>query len=150
MQILPPKLTELIEAFGALPGVGPRTAERYAYFLVRHDGSTSQKLAKSLQELHGGIGYCKKTFALVPAGQAVSDLYSDPRRDKKVVAVVAEPFDIVALEKTGQFSATYHVVGGHGSKIEGVGQEQLHIADLVKRIDEDEVDEVIHATNASD
>ena len=149
MQILPPKLIDLIEAFGALPGVGPRTAERYAYYLVRHDTASSQKLSQALTELHSGIGYCKKTFALVPAGQDISDLYSDPRRDKKVIAVVAEPFDIVALEKTGQFSGTYHVLGGLVSPIDGVGPEQLHIAELVKRIDEDKVKEIILATNAS-
>lgn len=149
MQILPPKLTELIDAFGALPGVGPRTAERYAYYLVRHDTSSSHKLAQTLSDLHGGIGYCKKTFALVPADQELSDLYTDPRRDKQTIAVVAEPFDLVALEKTGQFSGTYHVLGGLVSPIDGVGPEQLHIAELVKRIDEDKVKEIILATNAS-
>ena len=92
MQLLPPALADLVEAFGLLPGVGPRTAERYAYYLVRHTSDTPQKLAAALEEIKGGIGYCEKTFALVPAGQSVSDLYSDPRRDKTLVAVVAEPF----------------------------------------------------------
>jgi len=91
MQILPPALTTVIEALGKLPGVGPRTAERYAYYLVRGDVGRARQIAESLQALHGGIGYCKKTFALVPAGQDLSDLYTDPRRDKKIVAVVAEP-----------------------------------------------------------
>lgn len=149
MQILPPALTDVIEALGKLPGVGPRTAERYAYFLVRNDPGKARTLADSLNDLHGGIGFCKKTFALVPAGQDLSDLYTDPRRDKKVVAVVAEPFDIVALEKTNQFNGTYHVLGGLVSPIDGVGPEQLHIAELVARIDEDEVEEIILATNAS-
>ena len=149
MQILPPALSDLIDAFGLLPGVGPRTAERYAYYLARRDPSTSHKLAAALQALPGGIGYCKKTFALVPAGQELSDLYTDPRRDKKTVAVVAEPFDLVALEKTGQFKGTYHVLGGLVSPIDGVGPEQLHIQELVKRIDDDDVEEIILATNAS-
>lgn len=149
MQILPPALTNLIDAFGLLPGVGPRTAERYAYYLARRDTSTPQKLAAALQELAGGIDYCKKTFAFVPAGQELSDLYTDPRRDKKTVAVVAEPFDLVALEKTGQFSGTYHVLGGLVSPIDGVGPEQLHIKELVQRIDDDKVKEIILATNAS-
>lgn len=149
MQILPPALTSLIEAFGLLPGVGPRTAERYAYYLVRHTSNSPQKLAAALQELKAGIGYCKKTFALVPAGQDYSDLYTDPRRDKTVVAIVAEPFDLVALEKTGQFHGTYHVLGGLVSPIDGVGPEQLHIKELVERIDEDKVEEIILATNAS-
>lgn len=149
MAILPPALTDVIEALGKLPGVGSRTAERYAYYLVRHDPEKSQALAVALKELHTGIGYCKKTFALVPAGQELSDLYTDPRRDKTVVAVVAEPFDIVALEKTSSFSGTYHVLGGLVSPIDGIGPEQLHIRELVTRIDEDSVKEIILATNAS-
>jgi len=149
MAILPPALTDVIEALGKLPGVGPRTAERYAYYLVRSDDSKSQALAAALKGLQAGIGYCKKTFALVPAGQELSDLYTDPARDKTVVAVVAEPFDIVALEKTGQFKGTYHVLGGLVSPIDGVGPENLRIAELVDRIDEDHVHEIILATNAS-
>ncbi len=149
MNILPPALEELIEALGNLPGVGPRTAERYAYYLVRRDLGVSKRLALALGNLHDNIAYCKKTFALVAAGQDLSDLYTDPKRDKKLVAVVAEPFDIVALEKTGQFAGTYHVLGGLVSPIDGIGPEQLHIAELVKRIDEDKVEEIILATNAS-
>ena len=149
MQILPPALNDLIEAFGLLPGVGPRTAERYAYYLLRHDTDAPAKLAAALQALGGGIGYCSKTFALVPAGQKLSDLYTDPKRDKTIVAVVAEPFDLVAIEKTGQFHGTYHVLGGLVSPIDNVGPEQLHIKELVKRVDEDKVKEVILATNAS-
>lgn len=149
MQILPPALTDVIEALGKLPGVGPRTAERYAYYLVRTDPEKAKTLASSLNELHGGIGYCKKTFALVQAGQELSDLYTDSRRNKKIVAVVAEPFDIVALEKTAQYDGTYHVLGGLVSPIDGIGPEQLRITELVTRIDEDDVEELILATNAS-
>jgi recombination protein RecR len=149
MQVLPPALTDVIEAFGALPGVGPRTAERYAYYLLRHGNDSPQKLAAALQQLQAGIGYCRRTFALVPAGQELSDLYTDPRRDKTLVAVVAEPFDLVAIEKTNQFHGTYHVLGGLVSPIDGVSPEQLHIAELIARIDEDKVEEVILATNAS-
>lgn len=149
MNVLPPALTNLIEAFGALPGVGPRTAERYAYYLVKRDQHASQQLASALQSLHGGISYCQKTFALIPADQTLSDLYTDPKRNKRLVAVVADPFDIVALEKTAQFHGTYHVLGGLVSPIDGIGPEQLHINELVSRIDEDDVEEVILATNAS-
>lgn len=147
--VLPPALVAVVEALGKLPGVGPRTAERYAYFLTRNEPGKANQLADSLQHLHAGVGYCKKTFALVPAGQDLSDLYTDPKRDKTVIAVVAEPFDIAALEKTNQFRGTYHVLGGLVSPIDGVGPEQLHIAELIKRIDEDGVKEIILATNAS-
>lgn len=149
MQILPPALTDLVEAFGLLPGVGPRTAERYAYYLVRQSGDSAHKLAAALQAIGEGVGYCTKTFALVPAGQQLSDLYTSPTRDKTVVAIVAEPFDIVAIEKTGNFKGTYHVLGGLVSPIDNIGPEQLHIKELVKRIDDDKVKEVILATNAS-
>lgn len=149
MRILPPALEDVIEAVGTLPGVGPRTAERYAYFLLKADPSKAQQLATKLQKLHDGIGYCRKTFALVERGQDLSPLYTDPSRDKQLVAVVAEPFDIVALEKTNQFKGTYHVLGGLVSPIDSVGPEQLRIAELMQRIDDDEVKEIILATNAS-
>lgn len=149
MRVLPPALTTLIDAFGALPGVGPRTAERYAYYLVKHDNDAAFRLADALAHLKSGIGYCKKTFALVPAGQELSDLYTDPSRDKHTVAVVAEPFDVVALEATGQYHGTYHVLGGLVSPIDGITPEQLRITELIERIDDDAVEEVILATNAS-
>lgn len=149
MNILPPALEKLIEAFGNLPGVGPRTAERYAYYLVRHDPARASQLASSLSDLHSGIKYCPKTFALIAATEEVSPLYSDPRRDKQLVAVVAEPLDIVSLEKTNAFHGTYHVLGGLVSPIDGITPDQLHIRELIKRIDDDKVQEVILATNAS-
>jgi recombination protein RecR len=149
MQILPPALQAIIDDIGVLPGVGPRTAERYAYYLLKADPATSKRLAESLEKLHDGVAYCKKTFALIEKGKELSDLYTDPARDKQLVAVVAEPFDILALEKTAQYKGTYHVLGGLVSPIDGVGPEQLHIKELIKRIDEDKVKEIILATNAS-
>ncbi len=149
MNVLPPALEKLIEALGTLPGVGPRSAERYAYYLLRADSARSKKLADALDNLHDQVGFCQKTFALVQKGQKYSELYTDPARDKTIVAVVAEPLDILALEKTGQYKGTYHVLGGLISPIDGVGPEQLHIKPLLKRVDEDKVTEVILATNAS-
>lgn len=148
-ELLPPALVNLIEALGNLPGVGPRTAERYAYFLVRRDPAKASQLALALSELHSGIKYCPVTFALISADEEVSPLYSDPRRDKQLIAVVAEPLDIVSLEKTNAFHGTYHVLGGLVSPIDGIGPEQLHIRELIKRIDDDKVKEIILATNAS-
>lgn len=149
MNILPPALENVIEALGTLPGVGSRTAERYAYYLLRADPAAAKRIASDLDNLHNGVGFCQKTFALVPKGQELSDLYTDPARDKQLVAVVAEPFDILALEKTGHFKGTYHVLGGLVSPIDGISPEQLHVAELLKRIDEDNVHEIILATNAS-
>lgn len=149
MAAIPASLARVIEAFGQLPGVGPRTAERYAYYLLRTDKAKATEIAQSLAKLHKSVSYCPKTFALMEAGQKLSPLYTSPKRDKQIVAVVADPFDIVALEKTNIFSGTYHVLGGLMSPIEGIGPDELHIAELIKRIDEDRVKELILATNAS-
>lgn len=149
MSLLPPALTSLIDDLGKLPGVGPRTAERYAYYLLRAHPSTAQKLSETINSLHRQVDYCKKTFVFVPAGQTYSSLYTDPNRNKKTIAVVQEPFDVIALERTNQFKGTYHVLGGAISPIDGIGPEQLHIDELLERIADDEVEEVILATNAS-
>lgn len=148
-QILPSALVRVIDELGRLPGVGARTAERYAYFLLRADTHTTDKLANSIFELHDKVKTCPMTFALIDADQDVSPLYSDMNRNKRLIAVVEEPLDIVAIERTGQYHGTYHVLGGAISPIDGVGPEQLHIPELIKRIVEDEVEEVIIATNAS-
>ncbi|HPR10321.1 MAG TPA: recombination mediator RecR [Candidatus Saccharibacteria bacterium] len=147
--ILPKSLSALIDGFSALPGVGRRTAERYAYFTLRQDVSISSKLADALTRVHSGIKVCPITFALIDADKEVSALYSDAKRDKTTVAVVAEPFDIIAIENTNQFDGTYHVLGGLISPLDGIGPEQLHIQELVDRIKRDNVKEVIVATNAS-
>lgn len=148
-QLLPAALVRLIEELGKLPGVGARTAERYAYFLLKSDALTSKKLATALDNLHTKVKTCPVTFALIDETQEVSPLYADSDRNKKLVAVVEEPLDIVALERTGQYKGTYHVLGGAISPIDGVGPEQLHIPELLKRLKDDGVEEVIIATNAS-
>lgn len=147
--ILPEALTNLIEAFAQLPGVGSRTAERYAYYIFKSDASRGDKLNSALSDLHSQIAVCPKTFALMEPSDKLSPLYTDPKRDKMSVAVVAEPFDIVALEKTNSFKGTYHVLGGLLSPIDNIGPEQLRVVELVRRIDEDKVREIILATNAS-
>ncbi len=148
-QLLPSALVDAIDELGNLPGVGSRTAERYAYYLLRSDEHICEQLANSLLALHSGVKSCPTTFALIDANESVSSLYSDPTRDKTLVAVVEEPLDIIALERTGQYFGTYHVLGGAISPIDGVGPEQLHIPELIKRIKKDKVKEVIIATNAS-
>lgn len=148
-QLLPSALVAAIDELGRLPGVGARTAERYAYFLLRADEHTSDQLASAIAKLHKGVKSCPVTFALIDADEDISILYSDPSRNKKLIAVVEEPLDIIALERTGQFNGTYHVLGGAISPIDGIGPEQLHIPELLKRLVDDGVEEVIIATNAS-
>ena len=147
--MLPKALETLIEALGELPGVGVRTAERYAYSLLKRDRHVAEKVAAALAELHNGVKLCPVTYALIDSSETVSPLYSDPKRDKQLVAVVEEPLDIVALEKTKQFKGTYHVLGGAISPIDGIGPEKLHIPELIERLRKDHVQEVILATNAS-
>lgn len=147
--MLPKALEDLIEALGLLPGVGARTAERYAYFLLRADKRTTDKLTDAIEGIHSKVKTCPMTYALIDAELETSPLYSDASRDKTVVAVVEEPFDIVALERTKQYHGTYHVLGGAMSPIDGVGPEELHIPELITRIKKDGVKEVILATNAS-
>jgi recombination protein RecR len=148
-QLLPSALIEAIDELGRLPGVGARTAERYASFLLRADPHVSEKLAAAISKLHLGVKSCPVTFALIDADEDVSNLYSDPSRNKQMIAVVEEPLDIISLERTGQYNGTYHVLGGAISPIDGVGPEQLHIPELLKRLVNDDVEEIIIATNAS-
>lgn len=148
-QLLPKALLDVIDELGRLPGVGARTAERYAYYLLRTRPDVADKLAASVQKLHAGVKSCPVTFALIDASEDVSSLYSDPSRDKTTIAVVEEPLDIIALERTGQYHGTYHVLGGAISPIDGIGPEQLHIPELMERIGKDSVQELIIATNAS-
>ncbi len=149
MSYLPKALENLIEALAQLPGVGPRSAERYAYFILKADTNKSAKLSSALERLHNGVKLCPVTFALIDAKQDVSPLYADEKRDKQTIAVVAEPLDIIALEKTSVYKGTYHVLGGLISPLDGVGPEQLRIDQLLQRIKDDEVEELIMATNAS-
>lgn len=148
-RLLPTALEKLIDELGRLPGVGSRTAERYAYYLLRSEQRINDSLATAIHDIHAQVKTCPVTFALIDADQDVSPLYSDSDRDKSLIAVVEEPLDIVALERTGNFKGTYHVLGGAISPIDGIGPEQLHIPELLTRIKDDEVKEIIIATNAS-
>ena len=132
-----------------LPGVGPRTAERYAYYLFRANDKVSTSIAEALNNLHDGVKSCPVTFALMSADEEVSPLYADSTRDKTTVMVVEEPLDIYAIEQIKSYRGTYHVLGGALSPIDGITPEQLHIGELIKRVNNDNVKEVIIATNPS-
>lgn len=149
MAVLPKALEDLIEQLGKLSGVGPRTAERYALGILKRSSHDASELAAALENLHSSLKTCPKTFALIDVSEDISPLYTDDSRDKTLVAVVEDPIDIVALEKTGQFKGTYHVLGGVISPIDGIGPEQLHFNELIKRIQGDSVTELILALNAS-
>lgn len=147
--MLPQALNNTIEALGHLPGVGARTAERYAYYLFKSNPQICQEIAQTLSTLHSDVKFCPITFALINADEQVSNLYDDPKRDKTTILVVEEPLDIFAIEQTKQFQGTYHVLGGAISPIDGITADQLHIKELLQRIEPDTVTEVIIATNPS-
>ena len=147
--MLPGAFENLIDALARLPGVGPRTAERYAYYLFKSDAQISNNIADSLSKLHSGVKSCPVTFALIDEEEDVSPFYSDPERDKATVLVVEEPLDIYAIEQTKTYKGTYHVLGGAISPIDGITPDQLHIGELIKRVNDDNVKEVIIATNPS-
>lgn len=147
--MLPSALTDVIEALSRLPGVGSRTAERYAYFLLKADQNVAKNIAASLEHLHDGVKSCPKTFALMSDNDELSPLYDDPRRDKTTVLVVEEALDIYAIENTKSYDGTYHVLGGAISPMDGITADKLHIKELIARVEEDQVQEIIIATNPS-
>jgi recombination protein RecR len=147
--MLPSALSNVIDALGRLPGVGSRTAERYAYFLLKSDPNIAKNIASSLSALHNGVKNCPITFAIMDEKEDISPLYSDPARDKSIVLVVEEPLDIYAIEHTKAYTGTYHVLGGAISPMDGITAEQLHIKELLSRVEKDSVIEIIIATNPS-
>ena len=147
--MLPSALTDVIEALSRLPGVGSRTAERYAYFLLKADQNVAKNIATSLEHLHDGVKSCPKTFALMSDNDELSPLYDDPRRDKTTVLVVEEALDIYAIENTKSYDGTYHVLDGAISPMDGITADKLHIKELIARVEEDQVQEIIIATNPS-
>lgn len=147
--MLPTALTNVIEALGMLPGVGPRTAERYGYYLFKANPKIAEGIAESLSQLHVGVKSCPVTFALIDASEEISPLYDDPTRDKTTILVVEEPLDIYAIEATKGYKGVYHVLGGALSPIDGITPDQLHIRELAERLETDDVHEVIIATNPS-
>ncbi len=147
--MLPSALNDVIDALGRLPGVGSRTAERYAYFLLKSDPNIAQNIANSLSALHDGVKSCPITFAIMDAKEEVSPLYEGPSRDKSIILVVEEPLDIYAIEHTKAYKGTYHVLGGAISPMDGITADQLHIKELIARVEADKVNEIIIATNPS-
>lgn len=149
MSKLPVALQSLIDELSLLPGVGPRTAERYAYHILKGNTSRANRLSRVMNDVHAGVKFCPKTFALINSGEEMSSLYVDANRNKQQVIVVEDPFDVISIEKTGKYSGTYHVLGGALSPIDGVDVSSLKINELVQRVEDDDVQEVILATNAS-
>ena len=136
---------ELIDELGRLPGVGPKSAQRIAFHLLKAEKVDALRLAQAITEAKDRVAWCRTCFNISEGDQC--ELCADERRDPTVLCVVEEPRDIVAVEKTQEFNGRYHVLQGALSPIEGIGPEQLRIRELLARIDGDAVAEVILCTN---
>ena len=147
--MLPKALEDVIEAISHLPGVGSRTAERYAVYLLKADSKISTNISENLLSLHEKVKICPVTFALMDESDETSPLYSDEKRDKSLILVVENPLDIYAIERTHKFTGTYHILGGALSPLDGITPDKLHIKELITRIKKDNASEVIIATNPS-
>ncbi len=147
MQLIPRPVERLIEEFGKLPGIGPRSAERLTFFLLRDSRGHHEQLGQALIELRENIRLCEECHNLTD--QTLCAICSSPGRDGQMIAIVEEPLDVIALEKTSMFKGKYHVLGGVISPIDGVGPDQLTIGSLMDRIKRQGITEIILATNPS-
>ena len=136
---------ELIDELGRLPGVGPKSAQRIAYHLLKLPTEDALRLARSISEAKARITFCTRCFNIAEGEECA--LCLDTERDPAVVCVVEEPRDIVAVEKTHEYRGRYHVLQGAISPIEGIGPEQLRVKELLTRIDAEQITEVIVCTN---
>lgn len=147
--LLPEPIQNLINALSRLPGIGPKTASRLAFHLLRTPEQTLQEMVDALTGLKANIANCPQCFNITLAGRELCEICSHPQRDPKVVCVVEDPLDVLALERTGGYTGQYHVLHGLLSPIEGVEPKDLKIAPLYERITRWQVREVILATNPS-
>jgi recombination protein RecR len=147
--LLPEPIQQLITALERLPGIGPKSASRLAFFLLRAPEAVSQDLSDSLSGLKGKVSYCLECFNITEAGKSRCDICENPQRDVNVICVVEEALDVIALERVGAYNGKYHVLHGVLSPIEGVGPEDIKVRALVQRVAKGGVREVILATNPS-
>lgn len=147
--LLPEPIQNLIDALSRLPGIGPKTASRLAFYLLRAPEDASLELAEALQGLKANTAECPVCFNITISGREVCEICGDERRDRTVMCVVEEPLDVFALERTAGYQGHYHVLHGVLSPIEGISAEDLRIKELLARLGQGEVQEVILATNPS-
>lgn len=147
--ILPAPIQDLINAFSRLPGIGPKTASRLAFYLLNAPEEASQDLAQALIALKSKIADCPVCFNIMAAGREACEVCANPQRDPAMVCVVEEPLDVVAVERTGAYQGVYHVLRGALSPIEGIGPEDLRMRELGVRVRSGGVRELILATNPS-
>jgi len=147
--LLPEPIQNLINALERLPGIGPKSASRLAFYLLRADESVSTELAESLTGLKQRIAYCSECFNITDAGRELCEVCSNPKRDASLICVLEDALDVLALERTAAYQGRYHVLGGVLNPIEGIGPDDIKIRPLIERVARGGVREVILATNPS-
>ena len=147
--ILPDSIQSVINSLERLPGIGPKSASRLAFYLLRAPDEVSQDLAMSLSDLKAKTAFCQECFNITEAGRERCEICESSRRDGSLICVVEEALDVLALERTGGFQGKYHVLQGVLSPIEGIGPDDLKIKQLIDRLSSGGVKEVILATNPS-
>lgn len=138
-------LQRLFDELGRLPGIGPKSAQRIAYYLLESDAETARRLSDAIVQVKHQVHFCPICFSY--ATRDTCDVCSDGSRDRASICVVSEPRDVTAIEKTGVYHGLYHVLGGVISPMDKVGPDQLHVKELLQRLADDSVSEVILATN---
>lgn len=147
--ILPEPLQNLITALERLPGIGPKSASRLAFYLLRAPEDISQSLAEALTALKDQTAFCPQCFNIMLAGREHCEICESAARDEAVICVVEEPLDVIAIERVGAYRGKYHVLHGVLSPIEGIGPDDLKIKPLLARVAQGVAKEIILATNPS-
>ena len=147
--LLPESLQSLINALERLPGIGPKSASRLAFYFLRAPEEVAQDLSSALANLKANTTLCEECFNITEAGREWCEICESSQRDGSLVCVVEEALDVLALERTGGYKGKYHVLQGVLSPIEGIGPDDLKIKQLIARVDRGEIKEVILATNPS-
>ena len=140
-----PPIARLLEELERLPGIGPKSAQRIAYWLLTAESADAERLASAITEVKRTIHFCPRCFNF--AEGELCSVCADPERDQTAICVVEEPRDLVAVDRTGEFRGTYHVLQGAISPMDGIGPERLRIRELIDRLASGEVTEVVIATN---
>jgi len=147
--ILPDPILKLISAFERLPGIGPKSASRLAFYLLRAPDEVSQDLSEALNGLKDKIAFCEECFNITEAGRTRCEICENLKRDGSIICVVEEALDVLAIERVGAYGGKYHVLHGVLSPIEGVGPDDIKIKPLLARVARGGVKEIIVATNPS-
>lgn len=140
-----PSIQKLTDELERLPGIGPKSAQRIVYYLLNIDTDRAMRLADAIEEVKRTVHFCKVCFNYAEDDEC--EICASSRRDHSVICVVSEPRDIPPIERTGVFEGVYHVLGGALSPIEGIGPEDLRVAELMSRLSSSEINEVVIATN---